>query len=157
MRKGFSLYRKVVSQRLPSIKQKHSAVNGSFTVEAAMIVPMLLVVFAIILTMLFYYHDKNVVGAIAHETVVMGCGEEKIDDADLEQYFQKRIREKLLLFSGVDVETQVREEEIQMTCRARKRGMSLNTRMTMSRTKPATSIRKWQWMDRIGEQIGEIE
>ena len=133
------------------------ALHGSFTIEAAMILPMLLGVFALILTMLFYYHDKNVVGAIAHETVVMGCGKEEMDVAVRDQYFQKRIQGKLLLFSGVDVETQVREEEIVMTCRARKNGMSLQSKMTMSRTKPTDSIRKWQWLNKIGEQIGEIE
>lgn len=135
--------------------------HGSFTIEAAMIVPMLLAIFALLLTMLFYYHDKNVVEAIAHETVVMGCGEEGIDDFKLRQYFQKRIQGKLLVFSDVNVEAQVREDEIVMTCRARKRGMSLKTQMTMKRTVPVDFIRKRRWLDNIGEQIkeqiGEIE
>ena len=132
-------------------------VRASFTIEAAMIVPMLLAIFALILTMLFYYHDKNVVGVLAHETVVMGCGSEEINDVELEQYFQKRIRGKLLLFSGVDVEVQVREDGIGMICRTRKNRMSLKTEMYMSRTEPVNFIRKQRWLNRIGEQIGEIE
>ena len=131
--------------------------QASFTIEAAMIVPMLLAIFALIFTMLLYYHDKNVVGVIAHESVVMGCEKEEIDHAELEQYFRKRVQGKLLLFSHVDVETQVGEDGIRMVCRARKNKMSLKTEMYMSRTEPVKFIRNQHWLNRLGKEIGEIK
>lgn len=131
--------------------------RANFTVEAAIIVPMLLTIFAIIITLLFYYHDKNVVAAIAHETVVMGCGKEEITDAELEQYFQKRIRRKVLLFSTINAEAEVKEDRIVMTCLASKKRMTLKSQMSMSRTEPVHDIRKLRRLDRIKEQIGEIE
>ena len=45
--------------------------KGSITIEASVIVPMIFMVFALVITALFYYHDKNVVASVVHETVVL--------------------------------------------------------------------------------------
>lgn len=129
--------------------------RASFTIEAAVIVPVILGVFAMIVTLLFYYHDKNVVGAIAHETAVMGCGQEEITAAELEQYFQKRLGNKLLLFSPAIPEAQVEQERIVIICHARKRRMKMQVQISMNRTEPEEFIRNMRRLGKIGEQIGE--
>lgn len=121
--------------------------RGSFTIEASVIVPMILTIFALLISMLFYYHDKNVVSAIAHETLVMGCGREEITEEEIEKYFKTRLGQKLLLFQGVQIEATIEQEEITIVCTAKKKGMSLYINMTMEKTDPEKYI--WN-LQRIG-------
>lgn len=138
-------------------KVAKESLRGSITIEAAVIVPLILTVFALLVTVLFYYHDKNVVAAVAHETVVMGAGKEDISETELEQYVHARLRGKLLFFSDVSPKAEVEEKEIALTCQARKKRMSLQVKMSMNRTEPEKQVRNLRRLERIGEQVGEIE
>ena len=73
-------------------------VRGSLTVEAAVIVPILLWVFAVIIMLLLYYHDKNVVTVTAHETAVVGCGTKNMSLEDMERYFQNFFFSPMLIW-----------------------------------------------------------
>lgn len=115
-------------------------VKGSFTIEASVIVPVILTVFSLIITMLFYYHDKNVVSAIVHETLVMGCNREEITEEEIEKHFHKRLGRKMLLFQNVHVATEIEQDEIGITCTAKKKSMSLCIDMMMKRTNPEKYI-----------------
>lgn len=114
--------------------------KGSFTIEASIIVPIILTIFALTVSALFYYHDKNVVSAIAHETLVMGCSKEEISEEEMETYFRTRLGQKLLLFQKVQVAAEVEQEEIAMVCTAKKKGMSLYVAMMMEKTDPEKYI-----------------
>lgn len=127
-------------------------IRGTFTIEAAVIVPVLLMIFALIITLLFYYHDKNVVASIAHETIVYGCGKEETSKEKLEQHFQKRIRGKLLLFASVRTEVLVEENEITIVCTAQKNRMTLKHEMKMNKTEPEKYIRNFRWLKRSVEE-----
>ena len=131
--------------------------HGTFTIEAAVIVPVILGVFALVITLLFYYHDKNIVAGIAHETVVKGCGEQEISSEELEMYFQKRIRKKLLLFSSIHLEAGVEEDKVSILCRAEKKGMALRIEMSMNRTSPEQFIRNIRRVDKLEKQLGETK
>lgn len=115
-------------------------VRGSFTIEASVIVPIILMIFSLVITMLFYYHDKNVVSAIAHETLAMGCGKAEITEEEIEEYFKERLGRKLLLFQGALVAVKMEQEEITIVCTARKKGMSLYIDMMMKKTDPENYI-----------------
>lgn len=121
--------------------------RGSFTIEAAVIVPVILTVFSLIVTMLFYFHDKNVVSAVVHETLVMGCSKEEITTEELEQYLKMRSKKKLLLFEAVRATAEIDGEEITIVCTAKEKGMSLHVEMIMEKTDPEKSI--WK-LRRIG-------
>ena len=129
--------------------------KGSITIEASVIVPMIFMVFALVITALFYYHDKNEVVSVEHETVVLGCGEEETSAEELEGYFRQRIRKKLILFSSIAPEVTVKEEEIQIICRARKNGMTMQVHMQMKNTEPEQFVRKLKGIERIEEGLGE--
>ena len=129
------------------------SVDGSLTIEAAVIVPILLWVFAIIITLLFYFHDKNVVTAIAHETAVIGCGEGDTSKEEVEKYFQRRLSGKLLLFTGADVDAKVSDEMVSMQCSAKKENMKLQIEIHMCRTEPETVLRRKRL---IGEWYEDI-
>ena len=115
-------------------------VRGSFTIEASVIVPIILVVFSLVITMLFYYHDKNVVSAVAHETLTMECGKTEITEEEIEKYFKERLGQKLLLFQGVQIAAEIQQEEVTLVCTAKKKGMSLYIDMTMKKTDPENYI-----------------
>ncbi len=131
-------------------------VRGSFTIEASVIVPVILMIFSLIITMLFYFHDKNVVAAISHETLVMGCGKEQISAEELEQYLQRRVRGKLLLFGKVDVDARVDDEEATIVCSAKKKSMSMRAELHMRRIDPEQYIWKLKRIEKIKDEIEEI-
>ena len=128
--------------------------HGSITVEAAVIVPMILWVFMLIMLLLFYYHDKNVVTAIAHETVVMACDREEHTEEEIKAYFNQRIRGKLLLFSQVEVALEVTEKEVHLTGISYKKKIKLKVEAEMSKTAPEKEIRSLRRIWKLGEQIG---
>lgn len=129
--------------------------RGSFTIEASLIIPLILFVFSVLLYTLFYFHDKNIVTAIAHETLAVGSGREEVDEEELERYFYQRMNDRLLLFAQVDYEVSIDEEQIQMVCEAKKSNMVLKVEGTMSRTAPEDYIRNVRKLTKIGEKIGE--
>ncbi len=117
------------------------AMKGTITIEAAVIVPMILGVFVVIVWILFYYHDKNVIAAVSHETVVMMSKEDEIEEEQVEVYFQNAIQGKLLMFPWVDTDIQIDSKEVHMISTSRKNGMSLRVEMKMNRTEPEKYIR----------------
>ena len=125
-------------------------IKGSVSIEAAIIVPLILWMFMLVVFILFYYHDKNVVSAMLHETTVMASEAEDVSIEDIEDYFQKRIRGKLLLFPQIDMQIQLEEESIYVVGIGRKRGMRLRVEMRMSITEPEKTIRNIR-------RIGAIE
>ena len=121
--------------------------RGSFTIEASVIIPIILTIFALVVSILFYYHDKNVVSAIAHETLAMGCSKEEITEEEIKKYFRMRLGQKLLLFQGVQIAVEIEQEKITIVCTAKKKGMSLYVDMLMEKTDPEKYI--WN-LQRIG-------
>ncbi|MBQ8559792.1 MAG: pilus assembly protein [Tyzzerella sp.] len=144
----------IKQKRRAGIRAK-KAMRGSITIEASVIVPVIFMVFSLVITALFYYHDKNVVASVAHETVVMGSGKEENSAEELESYFRQRIRKKLILFSSITPEVAVEEEEIQIICKGRKSGMSMRVQMQVKKTEPEKFVRKLKSIERIEEGLGE--
>lgn len=132
-------------------------VKGSFTVEAACIVPLILFVFGVLLHILFYYHDKNLLASASYETAVYGAGRYEVDEASINKHFQSRIKGKLLLFTTVKSEVLSEEEQVQIICRASQKAMSLRTECVISRTKPEDYIRSIRKLNKIQEGIGKTE
>lgn len=121
--------------------------KGSFTIEAAVIVPIIFMLFSTILTMLFYYHDKNVMAALTHETLVMGCNKEEITEEEVEGYLRQRIQNKMLLFGTVHPEAKFQRERLTISCSARKNRMSINIKQSMKKTNPEQYIWKLRRMN----------
>lgn len=137
-------------------KCKRKQVRGSLTVEAAVIVPFIMLVFATLLYIMFYYHDKNILTAVAHETVSIGCGREEKEAEELERSFYTRTSGKLLLFTWVSCDVQTEEQKVSLTCSAKKSAMSLQVDCTMNKTDPEQQIRDIRKIKKIGEGIGEL-
>lgn len=128
--------------------------RGSFTVESAVIIPLILMVLGVALHVLFYYHDKNILMGTVHETVAYGAGLEATEEATLENYFNQRIKGKLMLFTQVENEIQIEDKKVSITCTARKSSMSLQVEGVINRTNPENYIREVRKIIKIGEGIG---
>ena len=129
--------------------------NANLTIEAAVIVPLILMIAAVVISILFYYHDKNVLLGTAHETAAYGAGLRKTDEDALENYFSSRIKGKLLLFSSLENEIKVEEEKVTFICHAKKGELSLQVACSVQRTEPEDYIRSIRKMKKIGEELGD--
>lgn len=134
---------------------KKKKLQGSFTIEAVVIVPLILFVFSALLFVLFYYHDKNILLGTAHETVAVGSSRQVLQEAELENYFASRIQGKLLLFTWVQSEVTMEEKEVQITCKARENRMSLKVTCKAAKTEPEDKIREIRKLKKMGEGFGE--
>lgn len=129
-------------------------IAGSVTVEAAFLVPIIFMVIAVVIQILFYYHDKNVIKGIAHETVVVCSSMDEILEEDIENYFYDQLGNKLFLFPYVELEVLVEDELIQVSCHSKRGMMQVNTFASMKRTTPETWIRRVRFLKRL-ENLGE--
>ena len=129
--------------------------KGSFTIEASVIVPVILMMFIVVVYTIFYYHDKSILGGAAYETAVVGTDRIGYGEEELETYFRKRIRGKLIFFSGVQQSISVEEEKISVECTAVRKGMRVCAKASARRTEPEKYIRNIRKAQKLGERLGE--
>lgn len=132
-------------------------IKGSFTIEAAVIVPIILLIFSMLINIAFFYHDKNIVIGLAHETLAIGSRRDTWNEKGLEDHFASGIKGKLLLFSSVQQEVQMDEEKVQITCKAKKGILALQTEYKMSKTQPEEYVREVRKILKMQEGIGKEE
>lgn len=131
------------------------SVKGSFTVEVAVIVPLILLVFVVSLNSLFYYHDRDVIAAAAYETVAIGSGRQEWTAKELENYFQKRTKGRTLLFSSVSGQIEITDEQVKIVCVTQKNFLSLSVKRVMRRTEPENYIRNIRKLEKIQGELGK--
>ncbi len=115
--------------------------KGSYTIEAAFIVPIVLSLFVVLVYTLFYYHDKNIVAGAAYETLAIGTGRMEYDTEKLSTFFQERIQGKLLLFKNIEDDIEIGKEEIKIQCEGRKKYMRFKVIQKAKITEPEEFIR----------------
>lgn len=118
---------------------------GSFTVEMAFLMPMILFLILGCILAAFYYHDKNIISAAAYETAVVGSTKarekEGVSEGTLNQLFEERVGRKCILFTNAKATCTVAEDRIEVTAFARKKRMSLSVKSEAAITKPEKYIR----------------
>lgn len=129
--------------------------KGSFTVEAAFLIPFILFLFGMLMQVLFYYHDKNVLMVKSMEAAVYGSGRIAPDEAEIHAYFRSAVADKLMLFTEVDEEVDVDKEKVVVRCKARKNNMTVTTEGVAFITEPEGFIREIRKLKKIGDEMGE--
>lgn len=129
------------------------SMRGSFTIEAAVIVPVILFIFGVLLHILFYWHDKNILMSTAHETVALGSSRSEMEELELEYYFFDRMEGKLLLFDRVECVSSIEKNSVTVVWDGSKRSMVAKGEYRMSRTKPEDYIREIRKIKKLGEGI----
>ena len=131
------------------------SLKAGFTIEAAVIVPLILMMFGVLIHSLFYYHDKNILLGLAHETAVLGSGRDEMREYDLESHLFVKARGRLLLMEEVDPDVYMEEEQVTVVCSAKKGRMRMSVECEMSRTNPEDDIRSVRKIKKIQEGIGK--
>lgn len=131
--------------------------RGSLALEAAIIIPMAILMFAVMITVLFYYHDKNIITGAAYEIAAVGSLEEEIIKEELGNQFKERVDNKLLLFKRIHMSIQIEEKDLNIQCKATQNGMTLEVEVCMSKTSPEKYIRNIRSIERLNNQIGDSE
>lgn len=132
-------------------------VRGNFTIEAAIIVPLILFIFGILLHILFYWHDKNILMSTAHETAALGSSRSEMAELELEYYFFSRMEGKLLLFDRVECISHIEEDKVTVVWDGSKRSMVAKGEYSVSRTRPEDYIRDVRKLEKLGEGIVKEE
>ena len=126
-------------------ERKQRWLKGSFTVEMAFLIPMILFLIMGCIRISFYYHDKNIIAGAAYETAVVGSTKARekdgIQEAELKALFQERVGKKCILFPGAMAVCSVSKEEIRVLAVAKRRKMSLAVESRASVTEPERYIR----------------
>lgn len=98
---------------------------GSATVEMAYLMPLFLVLFFLIVTVTFYFHDKCVLYATAYETAVVGAQKEKTEkndsESELVDYLEERAIKKLIFFADISTSVEKNLEYLTVKVNATKR------------------------------------
>lgn len=128
-------------------------VRGSVTVEASVIVPLLLFIFVVLVNIFFYYHDKNILMSTAYETAALAVSREDMEEIDLEYYFFSRMEGKVLLFDRIECAVKIQEDQVLVTCDGSKNKMCVEVEYKMGKTKPEDYIRNIRKLEKIGEGI----
>lgn len=129
--------------------------RGSFTIEAAVIIPVILFIFGSLLHILFYWHDKNILMGAIHETATLGSSRCELSELELEYEFFDRVEGILLSFDRVECIVCLEEGRVTVACAGSKDRMATKIQCSVKRTNPEKYIRKIQRMKKIGEGIGE--
>lgn len=130
--------------------------KASFTVEAAFVIPLILFLFVILMYLFFYYHDKTVLIAGVQEAAVYGCGRSMPKEQEIEAFLLNQIDNRLLLFSKVEDEVQIKKDEIIVCCWSESKGMRIEANVAHSRTEPERFIRNIRKLEKIGEKVEEV-
>lgn len=132
-------------------------IKGTLTIEAAVIIPIILFIFAALIHILFYWHDKCILMSTAHETAAVGSSREGISELELEYYFFDRMDGKLLLFTRVECLTRLDDKKVTVICDGSKDQMSAKVTCCISKTAPEDYIRDIRKLQKIGEGIVKQE
>lgn len=125
--------------------------NGSFTIEAALVMPVVLMVILAGIYFIFYFHDKNILTGAVYETAVVGSERNGCKEEELAAYFRRRTKGKLIIFSDVQEEIIWKEESVRVLCHAKRNRMQIHCQIAMKRTNPEAYIRKIRKIKKIGD------
>ena len=144
MKRNYKIYKN--EGKLAKIRTME--LNGMFTVEMAYIVPFILMVFFLSIMGIFYYHDKALTAAAAHETVAIagtkGREKDEVTETIVSTIFEERIRGKCIVFGNPSVNAKVNKDQITVTANATKGRMKLSAAESSCITKPEEKIRSYR-------------
>lgn len=131
---------------------------GIITVEMSYLIPMVLIVFLLIIYTVFYYHDKNILIEPASETAAVGAQIERRPDKkgqiSLEEFYQERIRGKLIFFSGVQVSAGISGKRVEIDAYASRRKMQIHVHQRAAITEPEKAVRRKRLIENIIHKDG---
>ena len=124
---------------------RQNYVNGSFTVEMSLIMPIILFLIMGCILACFYYHDKNILAGAAYETAVTGSTKARekdgISEGELNTLFKERVGKKCILFPGASAVISIEKDKIHVSAVSRRRHMILTVESSAAVIEPEKYIR----------------
>ena len=128
--------------------------RGSFTIEAALVVPMLFIVILLLIHISFFLYNRQAATAIASRGVLKGVQMETEGKASIKQevqsFLDKEVKEKLIFVKNVDcrVDVSVTKVKVRITIvqKIPFRDLSCEVKQEMSRIHPVSFL--WE-MERL--------
>ena len=121
-------------------------VKGSATIEMAYIAPMTIFIIASIITIVFYFFDKNIMIGAAAETATIAAQLERQEDFSgeiaIEEIFRERVEGKLILFNQYEVWVNQSSKRITVDVRASKGPSEISVSQSAEIMKPEKEIRR---------------
>ncbi len=125
--------------------------KGSFTIEATVVIPLLLFAIGIIMVLLFYCHDKNVLQGAVSEAAHIEAGRAGSED------YNELVQEKLFWFANPRIEVTEEDGHIVARGTAANSVISIRAEAKVTETAPETFIRNVRKIKRItGGEDGDI-
>lgn len=119
--------------------------TASFTIEMAVILPLVMSIFMGIILTVFYYHDKNILNGAAYETVVIGSSKirekEEVTKEELIEICRERIKGKCIYLTKTDIGISITENEIEVELIAAKNNYKVTVVKRAALTEPEKKIR----------------
>jgi hypothetical protein len=122
-------------------ERKQRWLKGSFTVEMAFLIPMILFLIMGCIRISFYYHDKNIIAGAAYETAVTGSTKVREKDGISESELNALFKERCILFSRIRVQSSVGKDEIKVQAATRRKKMAISVESRAAVTEPEKYIR----------------
>lgn len=136
-------------------KYSKRSFQGVITVEMSYLIPIVLLIFLLVIYTVFYYHDKNILIGAASEAAVAGAQMERRLDkkgqVDMEGFYQKRIRGKLIFFSGAQVSVNVSRKWVEVDAYASRRKMQIHIIQRAAVTEPEKAVRRKRMLDKFSQ------
>ena len=132
--------------------------KGSLTVEGAFVIPFVLFLFAMLMYLFFYYHDKSVLAGSVQSAAIYGDSREMPTEQQIEAFLTKEISGRLLYFSNIEKEIELEKTHIMVRCFSEKNSMTVEGEYKLSRTKPEQFIRNLRKAGKLREKVeDEVE
>ena len=96
-----------------------------------------------LITIIFYFHDKAILNAAAAETAVTGVemDRKKIEDVDLDAFFRERTSGKLIFLENVTTRVDLSGKKIEVEVFASKGRMKIHLIQRATKVKPEEKVR----------------
>jgi len=126
-------------------RKRLKEVKGSATIEMAYLAPMTLLIIMSIITIVFYFFDKNIIIGGALETATIGAQLERQEvvemQLELEQVFYERVENKLIMFRDVEVSVEQSSRRVTVSVRSAKGPKVISVEQSAEILKPEKRIR----------------
>lgn len=123
--------------------------QGSFTVEASLLVPFLVFLTCVMLILSLYLHDRSVLVSCAAELAGKGAVQKYRSNEDLTGWLENQaeglIENRLLAFREIEVEVTVKDSEVTVCYRGGTDllgGLTVQEQETAKRMNPVSFIRR---------------
>ena len=122
--------------------------KGSAAIEMAYLAPLVLLIVSLTISIFFYYYDKNILTGAAYEVAVVGSEKmrekEGITTEHLEEFFESRVKGKLIFFDCPVVDVRYSNTQIEVFVSVQRRGMRIMVEARMPITEPENFIRNYR-------------